>query len=360
MNCERLVIIGAGPVGLEAALRGVRAGYDVAVLEQGQVGQAVQSWGHVELFTPFGMNSSSIGREAVGSATTLPNDDAILSGAEYCCQYLQPLSECPELKGRVFEHHKLLAAGRSTLSKADQIGRPSRAEQPFRLLIETPTGQENRFADILIDCTGFLGKHCWIGAGGIPCPGETECLTPDCYVIPNVSSDISSNVSGQTIAVIGSGYSAATTVVSLAGLPSTESAEKIFWITRGDRIKPIAEVANDLLPQRRHLTVQANEFVMSSEGLVNWIPGAVVDGLSKSGSKYQLQLTWPNEGRAEVLNVDRVIANAGYRPNTSPFEELQIHRCYATEGPIKMAAHLLGEGSGDCLKQSARRCFAAF
>ena len=40
MTSERMVIIGAGPVGLETALRGVRAGFDVTVLEQGQVGQA--------------------------------------------------------------------------------------------------------------------------------------------------------------------------------------------------------------------------------------------------------------------------------------------------------------------------------
>ena len=57
-----------------------------------------------------------------------------------------------------------------------------------------------------------------------------------------------------------------------------------------------------------------------------------------------------NDVRKE-LEVDRIIANPGYRPNPVPFEELQIHRCYATEGPIKLAAHLLGDSSGDCLTQ---------
>ena len=40
----------------------------------------------------------------------------------------------------------------------------------------------------------------------------------------------------------------------------------------------------------------------------------------------------------------------GYRPDTSIHRELQVHLCYATEGPMKLAAALLGEDSnGDCL-----------
>ena len=43
----------------------------------------------------------------------------------------------------------------------------------------------------------------------------------------------------------------------------------------------------------------------------------------------------------------------GYRPDTSIHRELQVHLCYATEGPMKLAAALLGEDSnGDCLARS--------
>ena len=54
-----------------------------------------------------------------------------------------------------------------------------------------------------------------------------------------------------------------------------------------------------------------------------------------------------------MLVFDEIVANVGYRPDIKPFEELQIHRCYATEGPIKLAAHLLGESSDDCLQQTS-------
>jgi hypothetical protein len=59
----------------------------------------------------------------------------------------------------------------------------------------------------------------------------------------------------------------------------------------------------------------------------------------------------------ETYDVHEVIANCGYRPDTSLTRELQVHYCYASEGPMKLAAAMLagsggsGGGSGDCLSQ---------
>ena len=53
---------------------------------------------------------------------------------------------------------------------------------------------------------------------------------------------------------------------------------------------------------------------------------------------------------------DNVIANVGYRPNSELYQELQIHQCYASDGPMKLAAALMassGAGSSDCLAQVA-------
>ena len=78
-------------------------------------------------------------------------------------------------------------------------------------------------------------------------------------------------------------------------------------------------------------------------------------------------------GKNEVLEVDNILAMVGYRPDTSITEELQVtyynatatymgyqplqvHYCYATEGPMKLAAALMaaGGGGGDCLAQVNR------
>ena len=50
---------------------------------------------------------------------------------------------------------------------------------------------------------------------------------------------------------------------------------------------------------------------------------------------------------------DRVIANVGYRPNDRIYAELQVHQCFATSGPMKLAAALLGDVSEDCLDQTS-------
>ena len=51
--------------------------------------------------------------------------------------------------------------------------------------------------------------------------------------------------------------------------------------------------------------------------------------------------------------VDRVLANIGYTPDTDLYRELQVHECYASRGPMSLAASLLsaGVGGGDCLAQ---------
>jgi thioredoxin reductase len=354
MTASRLIVIGAGPIGLEAALNAVHCGFDVTVLEQGHVGQAIEHWGHVRFFTPFRMNSSAAGRQTITSTGRLPADDAILSGHDYCQQYLQPLAHCPELNGRVLEQHQLLAVSRMTCGTSDRIGQPDRNEQPFRLLVRTPQGERILYADILIDCTGFTGRHRWVGAGGMPCPGETTCLTASSYRIPDVLGSDRSWLSGQHVAVIGSGYSAATSVCALAELAENNSDTRITWITRGNRTVPVDPVANDALPERAQLISKANAVAATAPQYFRWIPGPLIENMTTVGSgQVQLDLSWPDQSRTQQITVDAVIANPGYRPDTRPFEELQIHRCYATEGPIRMAAHLLGETSGDCMNQSS-------
>ncbi len=355
MQDQRLVIVGAGPIGLEAAVRASSAGYDVTVLERGQIGAAIRHWQHVQLFTPFGMNSSEAGRACL-KGTLLPGMDECLTGQQYVDRYLQPLADSARLAGRVRTNSEVIAVSRRSLGKTDQIGKTSRADQPFRILIRTEQGERIVNADMLLDCSGFTNRHRFIGAGGMPCPGELTLLTDEHYHIPNKEAANRDRFCGKHTLVVGSGYSAATSICVLVELNADEPHACITWITRGDRATPLQGMPNDSLPERDNLTNTANELAMDSESCVRWKPGCRVEAIARNGDQFDVQLSHDDaagEGRVEVLRADNIVANPGYRPNIDPFTELQIHRCYATEGPIKLAAHLLGETSGDCLQQTS-------
>src|SRR5437867_7076702 len=97
-----LAILGAGPVGLEAAAAALDAGLDVHVFERGEVGAHTLAWGHVRMFTPWRMNLGPASVARLGNAGwTAPDADSMPTGLELCERYLQPLAALPELKPRV-------------------------------------------------------------------------------------------------------------------------------------------------------------------------------------------------------------------------------------------------------------------
>jgi hypothetical protein len=68
-----------------------------------------------------------------------------------------------------------------------------------------------------------------------------------------------------------------------------------------------------------------------------------------------LQLLTSGGQAVQVCGVDQVVAHVGFQPDVSLYRELQVHQCYASEGPMQLAAALLASGgsSGDCLAQTS-------
>src|SRR5690242_12661784 len=100
-----LAVIGAGPVGLEAAAAALDHGFDVHVFERGEPGAHPLAWGHVRMFTPWRMNlgpHSTARLEATG--WTRPEPESFPTGLELAERYLDPLARLPELDGRIHAH----------------------------------------------------------------------------------------------------------------------------------------------------------------------------------------------------------------------------------------------------------------
>jgi len=362
----RIAIVGAGPIGLEAALYGAVRGHDVQVFERGAVAENVRQWGHVRLFSPFGLNASSWGKQALAAndpaanshhpAIELPADDAILTGREFARRYLVPLCGLPQLAGRVHEQTEVVALGRSRTWKGDLIGRPERASDPFQLLLRDARGERTAEADVLLDCSGTYPHHNWLGAGGIPCVGERAAAAAIEYRLPDLLGAERDRYAGRRTLVAGAGYSAATAVVSLAELARRVPGTHIVWLTRGERTPPIPRFEGDPLAERDALAAEANRLALAGGGPVSWKRGALVRRIvPSSDGALSVTIERAGDGRAsEELTVDRVIAAVGYKPDRALYEELQVHECYASQGPMKLAAALLGETSADCLAQQGQ------
>src|SRR5260370_1408839 len=100
----RLAILGAGPIGLEAALYAAYLQLPFIIFERGRVGEHLQQWGHVKLFSPFGMNVTSLGLARVRADAPqqkLPGDNDCISGKEHLATYLEPLARSSLLRERI-------------------------------------------------------------------------------------------------------------------------------------------------------------------------------------------------------------------------------------------------------------------
>ncbi|MGH9337979.1 MAG: hypothetical protein ACRD21_29855, partial [Vicinamibacteria bacterium] len=73
--------------------------------------------------------------------------------------------------------------------------------------------------------------------------------------------------------------------------------------------------------------------------------------LQEKGAGFEVELSQP-AGRT-ILEVDRILAHVGYHPENRIYREPQVHECYASSAPMKLAAALLGASAKDCLAQSS-------
>lgn len=345
MDTERIIIIGGGPVGIEAALYGRFLGYDVTVLEKGAVGEHVLSWSHVKMFSPFGMNSSTLGRSALlaqSSDLQLPGEDELIDGTRWLQEYVIPLAGSDLLSKSIRTESVVKSVGRTWLSKG-HLPSDDRDSCEFRVLAETPDGEEVFNSEYVIDASGVLSQPRHLGAGGVPAIGEKTATV--LYGVPN--SQMCEQMSNARILVVGNGHSAATTIHQLLSLKQRSPQTQISWVVRQNTQEPIKVIDNDPLSYRHTISTSANGAVRDEE--VDLHSHCSVDKISGAGPYNVALLQWDDDNDTTLeIEVDFIINNSGYTPDFSILAETQIHLCYATEGPIKLAAQLLGNTSEDC------------
>lgn len=154
--------------------------------------------------------------------------------------------------------------------------------------------------------------------------------------------------------VIGSGYSAITTISFLIELKKENPQTNIFWITRHES-NPYSRVPNDPLPDRDRLASLGNKISeKESNSQVNYFGAVKTIEQFQLHENNKISIAAKDEKGNDLSlpQVDQIIGLVGYVPEIDIFRELHVHQCYASEGPMKLAASLL-TSSGDCLSQSS-------
>jgi thioredoxin reductase len=351
MERRRVAILGAGPVGIEAAHRAVRLGFDTLVLEAGNVAQHLRSFGHVRLFTPWSMLTSPLGLEILGGDFRAA-DDRCPTAAEYASAYVLPLAEGLRDRAAIVCGERVVAISRASTRKAALLGQPARASQPFRILTESAGGAERvHEADVVLDCTGTYSCPNALGDGGIAAPGERRFADRISYTLDDVRGADRARYAGQRILLVGAGYSAMTEAVALAALQRESPATRVTWVIDAAEIPPPIE--NDPLASRAALHRAARQVVARSNPTLTFVSNATVERIAAADDalRVRLRVRAAGERATREVDVDRVLACVGFGPDNSIYRELQVHECYASRGPMKLAAALLGASGagGDCL-----------
>lgn len=333
----KIAIIGAGPIGIEAALYGSVAGHDVHLFERGRIGENVRQWGHVRLFTPWKMDRSPLAtRLLCERGDHLPDGEAHPTGARLG-DYLTRLSTLEALRGRISPQTEVLGIAREKTLKSDFYEDEKRETRPFRVLTKGIAGEKIHHFDAVIDATGVYGTPNHAGNGGMPAPGETGLAKFIDYQIPDVKGADNPRFFNKHALVIGSGHSSATTLLAIADYFEKGPRTKITWAVRRDvasdgtvyRLDP-----DDISSGRQQLGRRANELVREKH--VDFRPNTVVEAVERKANKFTATLS-----DGSKIECDTICAHTGFRPDETLWRELQIAPHAATGAPSPMLAEAL-------------------
>jgi Pyridine nucleotide-disulphide oxidoreductase len=304
------------------------------------------------------MNSTSLGCNAIQEENAkheFPAEGECTTGKQHLAAYLEPLARTAPLRECLRTDSQVLHVSRHGFLKEDGAGDGRRGRQPFRLLIRDSKGRERiEEADVVLDCTGTYAQHRWLGDGGIPALGEMAAEPRIAYGLEDLLGDRRTDYAGKKVLLVGSGYSAATTASNLAQLGEEHPETWAIWLDRGAGSQPIKRIANDPLRERDRVAVRANMLATRSDANVEFHKQTMVEAIEPAGMDKGFRVTARCAGKPCTWEVDRVIANVGYSPDTSLYRELQVHECYASLGPINLAAALLKHAGADCLTVPAQ------
>ncbi len=340
----KIAIIGGGPMGIEAALYGTMAGFDVQLFERGRLCQNVRTWGYIGLFTEWKRNRSPLAARLLQEkGIELPTEETTSTGDELA-NYVESLANLEALRGRIFPHTEVVALTRERVLKSDYANDPRRAQSPFRLIVRDEDGERVVHADVVIDATGVYATPNPLGNGGAICPGETSARAHIDYALPDVMGRDRARFADRHTLVVGSGHSAASTLRSIGDLFEEFPQTRATWVVRRDvppHGAPYTLDPDESSPHRGALHQRANE--LADDPRVDFHPCTVIEAIEYSNERFRVVLNSIENGQVQFSEIacDNIACHTGFRPDPMLWRELQIVEHPVTGGPFGLGEVLL-------------------
>lgn len=332
MNQQNLpiAVIGAGPIGLAAAAHLIKRGLTPVIVEAGNnIGANVSKWAHVRMFSPWQYNVDGAAGELLKTVGwSEPEAEYLPTGKELVEQYLQPLSELPQIKPHLRFNSKVVSVTRQGFDKMKSVGREN---APFVLNITNASGEEQIVVSAVIDASGTYTEPNPAGASGVFAPGEQAAADRIFYGIPDVLGSDRARYRGKRIVVVGSGHSAFNVLLDLAALSETEPKTEVTWVVRrADTRTLFGGGEKDELAARGLLGSRARKFIES--GRVKLISGFNVSEFVRTEAGIVV-----SSATGSLPAADEIVVAAGFRPDLNMLRELRLDLDDRVESPTALA-----------------------
>ncbi|MCK4572959.1 MAG: NAD(P)-binding domain-containing protein [candidate division Zixibacteria bacterium] len=341
-----LIIIGAGPIGLESALYAAECGLNFLILEREQPSASLNKWGFVRMFSSMAMNVSPLGARILN----IDANGSYPTGREMKESYYDRLVALEQISSRLISGFNVKKVSRSGLLKAAHTGDNRRAEYPFKIFGTDANGWETYYeAKAVIDASGVYSNPNSLGPGGLPAIGEQTHADKISYHLRDLRRDYTRL--GKTFCVVGAGHSACTMIAQFDQLTRIDNEVNVVWVTTTSHKPPAVSVPDDPLVERARVVNLANEISCGSNPRIKHLAGYWVEEIRDRSTGPLMEMTLTGgDGERGTFNADFIFALVGYRPDREIYEELQVHECFASSGPMKLAARLSEPSAGtDCL-----------
>jgi thioredoxin reductase len=235
-------------------------------------------------------------------------------------RYLEPLAAA--LGDRIRTGVRVAAVTRRGMDRTRSAGRDA---APF--LLRTTDGGVV-LARAVIDASGTWSSPNPLASDGLDGDRPAAVLGP----LPDVAGN-PGRFAGRTVAVVGAGHSAATTLLQLAELAEREPGTRILWVLRNDRAARITASDEDGLPARASMGARLAELVAA--GVIEVVDRFEIDAAAETEGG--VRLDGRRAGRPFDLEAEIVVAATGFRPDLGLLREIRLCLDDIVEAPLKLA-----------------------